>query len=87
MVRGEIDEETNDLKTLQFLARHVEAYVGCIETKGKAQMGHREAKKKLDNARRLRGISVLNLMMKNSDTSSTMLVENWKFRCQPSVPL
>ena len=39
MVRGETDEETNDLKTRQCMARYVEAYVWCIETQSKANSG------------------------------------------------
>ena len=49
MVRKETDEETNDLKTRQCMARYVEAYVWCIKTQS-------EAKPKLDNARQLRDI-------------------------------
>ena len=43
-VRGETDEETNDLKTWQCMARYVEAYVWCIETQSKAKVGYRETK-------------------------------------------
>ena len=35
---GKTDEETNDLKTRQRVAR----YVGCSEKERKAEMGHRE---------------------------------------------
>ena len=55
LVREEADEETNDLKTRQCVARYVEVYVWCIETQRKATFWVIE-KPKLDNARKLRGI-------------------------------
>ena len=42
MVWEKTDEEANDLKTRQCVARHVEAHVWCIETQRKAKVGHRE---------------------------------------------
>ena len=44
MVRSDTDEETNDLKTRQCMARYVEANVWCIETQRKTKMGYRETK-------------------------------------------
>ena len=44
MVRGETDEETNNLKTRQCMARNVEAYVWCSEKQSKTKMGYREIK-------------------------------------------
>ena len=44
MVRGETDEETNDLKTRQCMARYVDAYVWCSEKQGKTKVGYRETK-------------------------------------------
>ena len=41
---GETYEETNNLKTQQFVARYVEAYVRCIETQREAKVGYRETK-------------------------------------------
>ena len=41
---GETEEETNDLKTRQCMARCVEAYVWCIKTQSEAKVGHRETK-------------------------------------------
>ena len=54
MVRRETNEETNDLKTRQCMARYVEAYVCCSEEQSKANVGYR--KPKLENARQVRGI-------------------------------
>ena len=42
MVWEETDEETNNLKTPQCMARYVEAYVWCIEAQSKAKVGYRE---------------------------------------------
>ena len=44
MARRETDEETNDLKTRQCMARYVEAHVWCIETQSEAKVGYRETK-------------------------------------------
>ena len=44
MVREEADEETNDLKTRQCMARYVEAHVWCSEKESKTKMGYRETK-------------------------------------------
>ena len=41
---GETDEETNDLKTQQCMARCVEAYVWCSDEESKTKMGCRETK-------------------------------------------
>ena len=66
MVQGETDEETNDLKTRQCMARYVEAYVSYIETQSKSKMDHRENQSSimLDN---YVVSSSLNLMMRNSN--------------------
>ena len=40
----ETDEETNDFKTRQCMARYVEAYVFCREKQSKTKMGYRETK-------------------------------------------
>ena len=42
MVQGDTDEETNNFKTRQNIARFVEAFIWCIETHSKAKMDHRE---------------------------------------------
>ena len=47
MVRGEIYEETNNLKTWQCTARNVEAYVCCSERQNKTKVGCRETKPRL----------------------------------------
>ena len=44
MVRRETDEETNDLKTRQCMARYVERYVRCIETQREAKVDYRETR-------------------------------------------
>ena len=54
MVREETDEETNDLKTRQCMARYVEARARCIETQINAKWIIK--KPKLDNSRSSRGI-------------------------------
>ena len=43
-VRWETDEETDNLKTRQSMARYVEAYVWCSEKQIKTKMGYRETK-------------------------------------------
>ena len=55
MVNQETDEETNDFKTWQCMARYVEAFAWCIETQSKAKGGFSK-NTKLDNARRVRGV-------------------------------
>ena len=55
IVRGEIYEETNNLKTRQCMARNVEACVWC-KRKAKRSKSKAIEKPKLDNARQLRGI-------------------------------
>ena len=42
IVLGQTDEEMNNLKTRQCVARYVEAYVWCSEKQGKEKMGCRE---------------------------------------------
>ena len=44
MVWWETDEETNNLKTRQCMARNVEAYVWCSETESEAKVCYRETK-------------------------------------------
>ena len=44
MVRGETDEETHNLKTQQWMAEYVEAYLRCLEKQPKAKMDFRETK-------------------------------------------
>ena len=44
MVREEADEETNDLKTRQCMARYVEAHVQCSEKESKTKMRYRGTK-------------------------------------------
>ena len=44
VVRVETDEETNNLKTRQYVARYVEAYVWCSKKENKTKMGYRETK-------------------------------------------
>ena len=41
---GETDEETNNLKTRQCMARCVEAHVWCSEKQSEAKMDYRETK-------------------------------------------
>ena len=54
MVRGETDEETNDLKTRQCMARCVEALVSC--SKKQSEQKCAVEKPKLDHVRQLHGI-------------------------------
>ena len=54
MVRVETDEETNNLKTRQCMARYVEIYVRCSQKESKTKIAIEEPK--IDNARQLRGI-------------------------------
>ena len=42
IVLGEIDEETNNLKTRQCMSRYVDAYVWCSKKQSEAKMGCRE---------------------------------------------
>ena len=79
--KGQTDEETNNPKTRQCMARYVEAYVWCSK-KSQAKRRWAIEKPKLDNARQLRGIFLMNQMMKNFNIPWKTLVESWKFRCQ-----
>ena len=54
MVRGAVDEETNDIQALLLVARDMERHVRSSATKRKTKVAIE--KPKLDNARRLRGI-------------------------------
>ena len=42
MIREETDEETNDFKIRQYVARYVEAYVWCIKRKAYARISRSE---------------------------------------------
>ena len=45
IVRGDTDEDANDLKTRQRVARYAETHVGCIKTQRKAKVCYRKTKK------------------------------------------
>ena len=80
MVWGEIDEETNDLKTRQCLARYMEAYVGCSERKAKQKWIIE--KPKLDNARQLRGIYYID----PEDEEFKNIMKNVRWKLEVPMP-
>ena len=81
MFWGETNEETNNLKTRQCVARYVETYVWCSGKQSKAKVGYRATK-----APQCQEITWCLLYWtwgwRIQNTSWKTLVESLKFRCQ-----